>query len=149
MRARGRAVDGGCLAAAWFDGVLLAGAGALAFPIASLAALACPSGGPGCGPGFALLGMFGAAAGLAVVFTVLVLGLGWLARRWSAAVVAMAVLGVAMLAIPLVALVRAVLVGDSWLTFAVSAVLLIVPGVAILADVRALLSRRPPASPPS
>ena len=132
----------GCLAAGWFDSVLLAGAVAFALPVASLASLGCPSGGPGCSPMLSVLILFAWACGLALVFTVLCLGLGRLARRWSIALVALLVVGLVLLAIPIVALARALVVGDTWLTFSVTAIWLIVPGISILADVRATLGRR-------
>jgi hypothetical protein len=133
---------GGCLATAWFDCVLLAGAVAFAFPVASLASLGCPSGGPGCSPMLSVLILFAWAGGLTLAFTVLCLGLGRLAGRWSIALVALLVVGLVLLAIPIVALARAVIVGDTWLTFWVTAIWLIVPGISILADVRGMLGRR-------
>jgi hypothetical protein len=138
----GRQTGAGCLAAAWFDVVLLSGAFLLTWPVVSLAALGCPSGGPGCGVGLALLSLFGWAGGIAVAFTAVVLGLAWLARRWLIAVLALGALGLVLLAIPSAALARALLVGDTWLTFAILAVWLVVPGISILADVHAERVRR-------
>jgi hypothetical protein len=132
----------GCLAAGWFDCVLLAGAVAFAFPVASLASLGCPSGGPGCSPMLSVLILFAWSGGLALAFTVLCLGLGRLAGRWSIALVALLVVGLLLLAIPIVALARALIVGDTWLTSWATAIWLIVPGISILADVRATLGRR-------
>jgi hypothetical protein len=132
----------GCLAAGWFDVVLVTGAVALVWPVVSLAALGCPSGGPGCGPGLALLTLFGWAVGLAAVFTAVVFGLGWLGRRWAIGVVGLAILGFVLIAIPAVALARALMEGDAWLIFGATAFWLVVPGVSILADVRDIWRRR-------
>jgi hypothetical protein len=132
----------GCLAIGWFDLVLLTGAGALVWPVASLSALGCPSGGSTCGPMLALATLFGWAIGLGVVFTAIVLGLGWLGRRWAIGILGLAILGLALVAIPAVALIRALLEGDAWLIFGATAFWLVVPGVSILADVRDVWRRR-------
>jgi hypothetical protein len=132
----------GCLAAGWFDVVLATGAVGLAWPVASLSALGCPSGGPTCGPMLALATLFGWAIGLGVVFTAIVLGLGWLGRRWAVGIVGMAILGLVLIAIPVVALIRGVSEGDAWLIFGATAFWLVVPGVSILADARSMWRRR-------
>jgi hypothetical protein len=128
----------GCLAIGWFDVVLLTGAAALAWPVASLSALGCPSGGPGCGPMLALATLFGWAIGLGLVFSALVLGLAWLGRRWLVGVVGLAIVGFVLIAIPTLSLIRAMLVGDAWLIFGATAFWLAVPGISILADLRTL-----------
>ena len=89
-----------------------------------------------------ILILFAWAGGLALAFAILCLGLGRLAGRWSIALVALLVVGLVLLAIPIIALARAVIVGDTWLTFWVTAIWLIVPGISILADVRGMLRRR-------
>jgi hypothetical protein len=132
----------GCLAIGWFDAVLLTGAVALAWPVISLSALGCPSGGPGCGPGLALLTLFGWAVGICLVFSALVLGLAWLGRRWRVGVVGLAIVGFVLIAIPAVALARALLEGDAWLIFGATAFWLVVPGTSILADARTFWRRR-------
>jgi hypothetical protein len=126
----------GCLAVGWFDLILLTGAAALTWPVASLSALGCPSGGPGCGPMLALATLFGWAIGLGLVFSVLVIGLAWLGRRWLLGVVGLAIVGLVLIAIPTVSFARALLVGDAWLIFGATAFWLVVPGISILADAR-------------
>jgi hypothetical protein len=142
-RGSSEAGDGaGCLAVAWFDAALLAGTLALMWPIASLAALGCPSGGPGCGPGLAVLSLLGTAVGIGAAFTAIVMGLAWLGRRWLVGIVLLAGSGIALLSIPSVVLIRTVAVGDAWLTLVITAGWLIVPGLSILADARGLARRR-------
>jgi hypothetical protein len=134
----------GCLAVAWFDGMLLAGSAALAWPVVSLAALGCPSGAQGCGVGLALLRLFGATVGIGAAFMTLVFALAWLGRRSLVGIVLLALSGIALLLVPSVALVRAVLVGDAWLTVTITGAWLVVPGLAILSDARGLLRRGSP-----
>jgi hypothetical protein len=138
----------GCLAVGWFDLVLLTGAAALAWPVASLSALGCPSGGPGCGPMVALATLLGWAIGLGLVFSALVFGLAWLGRRWLVGVVGLVIVGLALIAIPTISLIRALLVGDGWLVFGATAFWLVVPGIAILADAQGPWRRRRAARAP-
>jgi hypothetical protein len=131
-----------CLAVGWFVLVLLTGAAALTWPVASLSALGCPSGGPGCGPMLALATLFGWAIGLGLVFSAFVLGMAWLGRRSRIGVMGLAIVGLVLIAIPTISLIRALLVGDAWLVFGATAFWLAVPGIAILADARTLWRRR-------
>ena len=132
---------GAYLAVLWFGGSLLVGAIVISWLVVSLAPLGCPSGAPDCAPGHTVLPLFGSVAGMTAAFTVLVLGLRRLSRRWRAAGFAFALLGLVLLLIPMLALGRAVLVGDAWLVFGLAAVWLAVPALAILADARAMLRR--------
>jgi hypothetical protein len=129
--------------------VLLAGTLALMWPAVALGALACPSGGPGCGPGLAVLSLLGAAVGVGAAFTAIVIGLAWLGRRSLGGIVLLAGSGIALLSIPFIVLIRTFVAGDAWLTLAVSAGWLIVPGLSILADARGLARRRGTETPPT
>lgn len=132
------------LAAAWFGGALLLLAAALTLPVIGLAAFSCPSGAPDCGPERGLALMWGAAIGLAVMFSAIVLGLDWLARRWGPARWLMRALGIALLGLPVLVTVLAVAGAGAWLTAGALAIWRVVPGAAIIRAAR----DRPPRDVP-
>ena len=124
------------LAIAWFGGVSFAGAWFIGIAVMSLAAFACPSGGPDCGPQHAFFVLFAWAIGLTVAFTVVVVAVAQLARRWAAMHYVMAALGVALLTIPALLLGRALMAGDAWLVFVAATIWFAVPGLSLLSAAR-------------